>query len=386
MHGRDVVVIGASVASIGALQQLLASLPAGLPASVLVAVHVLALPRARLWDALTRRGRLPVAYAVSGQRLTHGLVTIVPPDQQMVITTGDLLRLTDSRVHPAHPAIDPLMTSAARVCGDRVIAVLLDGPVPQGANCAAVVAAAGGAVLVRDPSDARDPGIPRATLDLVPQATVWRSSRLGAAVANLVNSPAQPYARTTASWETRPIEGISEALELAIIRLREDSAHQRRLRQQLKPDSPFIPQMETRATQSLRAAEIIAAHVLPRFRSSAALAARRIPAYPPHIRRVVDAIEAHPEQGYTAAILAGMAGVSERSLQKSFMQHLEMSPMAYIRQVRLAMVHEDLSRADPAAVTVTEVARRWGFAHLGRFSAAYRARYGVPPSHTVRTR
>jgi AraC-like DNA-binding protein len=35
-------------------------------------------------------------------------------------------------------------------------------------------------------------------------------------------------------------------------------------------------------------------------------------------------------------------------------------------------------------VTVAAVAHRWGFAHLGRFAYAYRARFGVSPSETLR--
>ncbi|MGR7000479.1 helix-turn-helix domain-containing protein [Yinghuangia aomiensis] len=50
----------------------------------------------------------------------------------------------------------------------------------------------------------------------------------------------------------------------------------------------------------------------------------------------------------------------------------------------LARAHDDLRGADPAATTVTEVSLRWGFAHQGRFAAAYRRRYGVPPSTTLR--
>jgi transcriptional regulator GlxA family with amidase domain len=33
---------------------------------------------------------------------------------------------------------------------------------------------------------------------------------------------------------------------------------------------------------------------------------------------------------------------------------------------------------------VTDVALRWGFAHFGRFSGAYRARYGLSPRDTLR--
>jgi AraC-like DNA-binding protein len=44
-----------------------------------------------------------------------------------------------------------------------------------------------------------------------------------------------------------------------------------------------------------------------------------------------------------------------------------------------------LRDADPGdGTTVTEVALRFGFAHTGRFAAAYRRRYGQAPSATLR--
>jgi AraC-like DNA-binding protein len=107
-------------------------------------------------------------------------------------------------------------------------------------------------------------------------------------------------------------------------------------------------------------------------------------AAPAAVRRVVDAMRAFPGKPYTVAELAAVAGVSVRSLQESFRRYVGMPPMTYLRQVRLACVHESLGQADPALHTVTGIAYRYGFAHLGRFAAEYRIRYGVPPHETLR--
>lgn len=109
-----------------------------------------------------------------------------------------------------------------------------------------------------------------------------------------------------------------------------------------------------------------------------ALARPAPPCRPRHVRRAVDAIHAHPEQPYTVATLAGLAGVSVRTLQEGFRVYLQASPMGYLRQVRLSRAHDDL--ASNATLHVAEVAYRWGFAHLGRFAAAYAKRYGELPS------
>ena len=38
------------------------------------------------------------------------------------------------------------------------------------------------------------------------------------------------------------------------------------------------------------------------------------------------------------------------------------------------------------AVSVADTAFKWGFSHLGRFSAAYRREFGELPRETLRTR
>jgi AraC-like DNA-binding protein len=113
--------------------------------------------------------------------------------------------------------------------------------------------------------------------------------------------------------------------------------------------------------------------------------ARQVFPAPRTVRRALDLILAYPERPWTITTLAQATGLSPRSLQHGFQRHVGMSPMAQLRETRLARVHADLMRADPHEVTVTEVAARWGFLHLGRFAGAYRARYGVPPSRTLRS-
>jgi AraC-like DNA-binding protein len=105
---------------------------------------------------------------------------------------------------------------------------------------------------------------------------------------------------------------------------------------------------------------------------------------PRPLRSAVDAMRADPARPFTVVELAGLAGVSVRALQSIFHRHTGLGPMAYLRELRLDRVHEELRRADPGHTTVAMVAHRWGFSHLGRFAAAYRERYGVPPSATLR--
>jgi transcriptional regulator GlxA family with amidase domain len=115
--------------------------------------------------------------------------------------------------------------------------------------------------------------------------------------------------------------------------------------------------------------------------------AQREPASRPRaVKRAIDAMEAEPDRPFTAVSLAAIAGASVRTLQAGFRQHVGMPPMAYLRRLRLARAHADLRAAEPGEETVASVAHRWGFAHLGRFAAAYRAEYGRPPADTLHER
>ncbi|WP_245762387.1 AraC family transcriptional regulator [Mycetocola miduiensis] len=103
------------------------------------------------------------------------------------------------------------------------------------------------------------------------------------------------------------------------------------------------------------------------------------------VSEAVERMRARPAHAWTAAELAAASAISVRSLQENFRRSLGTSPMRYLRDFRLEQVHKELIAAEPGAVTVTEVAVRWGFVHLGRFAVAYRQRFDESPSETLRT-
>lgn len=88
----------------------------------------------------------------------------------------------------------------------------------------------------------------------------------------------------------------------------------------------------------------------------------------------------------TVAEIADAAGVSVRTLQNRFAEDLDQTLTGYLKNRRLDRVRADLADATPnSGVGVTDIAMRWGFTHLGRFAAVYRARFGESPSQTLRS-
>jgi AraC-like DNA-binding protein len=84
------------------------------------------------------------------------------------------------------------------------------------------------------------------------------------------------------------------------------------------------------------------------------------------------------------SLLAAQSHVTERALQQGFRRHIGMSPMAYLRQVRLRRAHQQLLESDATAETVAAVAKRRGFTNPRRFAAAYVTRYGESPASALR--
>lgn len=105
---------------------------------------------------------------------------------------------------------------------------------------------------------------------------------------------------------------------------------------------------------------------------------------PGNLEVVLDYIYNNLDTHIAVTELAEMAGVSCRVLQKRFMKHLNRGPMSYIKEARLNKVREELLRSSPEEASVTDIAMRWGFFHLGDFSRYYSNQFGELPSKTLR--
>jgi AraC-like DNA-binding protein len=114
---------------------------------------------------------------------------------------------------------------------------------------------------------------------------------------------------------------------------------------------------------------------------------RRIgaPAGRRYVRRAMEHAQANLDRALTLGELAEAAGVSARALQDGFREVVGCSPTAWVRDLRLDRARDQLAAAEPGdGTSVTEVALRWGFSHLGRFSQVYGERFGERPSETLR--
>jgi len=107
------------------------------------------------------------------------------------------------------------------------------------------------------------------------------------------------------------------------------------------------------------------------------------PIVPRDVRRVIEYMKAHLRSPVTLSEIVQVSGLPGRTLFKHFKDSLGVSPMRYLREIRLDEVGKALVRAEREE-GVTAIAAQWGFDHMGRFSSDYRKRYGERPSETLR--
>ena len=186
MEPRDVIVVGGSAGSLGPLRGLVGDLPADLPGSVGVTVHIGEQVRSVLPEILSRSGPLRADHARQDEALRPARIYVAPPGRHLLMPGGIVDLSNGPRMNRTRPAVDAMFGSAARWAGDRVVAVVLSGGLDDGAVGAALVAQAGGLVVVQDPDEAEYPSMPRAALAAVPGAVSVPTTKLGEVVAGMI--------------------------------------------------------------------------------------------------------------------------------------------------------------------------------------------------------
>lgn len=107
------------------------------------------------------------------------------------------------------------------------------------------------------------------------------------------------------------------------------------------------------------------------------------PGYPRSVRSAPAFIEANLTEHLSLREIAAAADCSPRTLTAAFGDRIGVTPMSYIRNLRLERIRADILGSTEQVGTI---AYRWGVAHLGRFAADYRDRFGELPSDTAARR
>ncbi|MDM0078483.1 chemotaxis protein CheB [Variovorax sp. J2P1-59] len=155
---RDLVVIGGSLAGLKRLCRLIDQLPSSFQAPILAELHTSADRAESAVKMLGACTSQPVAYGIEGTRPQAGRVYLAPDDRHLIVKATGVLGLpVDSGVRQSKAAADRLFVSAARVCGPRVIGVVLAGSDVDGIEGLRAINAAGGIGVLEATDEAIEP-------------------------------------------------------------------------------------------------------------------------------------------------------------------------------------------------------------------------------------
>ncbi|MDR7051287.1 two-component system chemotaxis response regulator CheB [Duganella sp. 3397] len=214
---QKLILIGASAGGVAALTHITAALPADLPATVLIVMHIGA-RHSLLPDILQKRCPLPVTHAVDRAPLLPGQVLIAPPDCHLTVEQHDgqpRARLWHGpKENYTRPAIDPLFRSAAAAFDGHVIGAILTGYLDDGTAGLQAIKACGGQAVVQDPQEAQVPDMPASAIGNVAVDHVLRVAEMGALLTSLAalppeapSAPPPPPAPTWVKVENSFVQG-----------------------------------------------------------------------------------------------------------------------------------------------------------------------------------
>ena len=162
---KKLVVIGASTGGPRSLMQLIPSLPADLPAAVLIVQHMPAVFTRSLAERLDQVSQMYVEEAREGSIASKSKITIAPGDFHMLINDGGKITLNqEPHVLGVRPAVDVTMKSAAAKYGASVIGVVLTGMGIDGTEGAFSIKSSGGRILVQDEATCAVYGMPMSVI------------------------------------------------------------------------------------------------------------------------------------------------------------------------------------------------------------------------------
>ncbi|BCR04484.1 hypothetical protein DESUT3_15530 [Desulfuromonas versatilis] len=157
--------IGASAGSQEALEQLFTAMPADCNLAFVVIMPLSSALPSLLPETLGRFSCMEVVVAEEGMALRPNTVHVNLAASELVLSGGSFRQATpDEGSGATAQPINRFFNSLAADLGEHCIAVLLSGQEADGAEGARAVKAAGGSVLVQEPSSAIHPALPQAVV------------------------------------------------------------------------------------------------------------------------------------------------------------------------------------------------------------------------------
>jgi two-component system, chemotaxis family, protein-glutamate methylesterase/glutaminase len=186
------IVIGASAGGLEPLREVVAQLPADLPAPVFVVMHLPANHKSYLPEILSKTGPLPALHPEDNLRIKPGFIYVALPDHHLLVDDGFVAVKRGPKENGFRPSIDALFRSAAYMYGSGAIGVVLSGALHDGTSGLWSIKRLGGIAIIQEPEQALYPSMPRSALEYVDADYQIPSKEIGALLTQLTQmQPAQ---------------------------------------------------------------------------------------------------------------------------------------------------------------------------------------------------
>ena len=181
----DLIVLAASADGLAALGRILSDLPPDWRVPLAVVQH--RSPKSNLQGILARRTKLPVKVAGDGELLAPGNVYLAHPEWHLGLNPDRTFAWQDgTKIRSLRSSAIPLLSSAAKVLGKRLIAVVLTGAGTDATDGVQSVRERGGVVIAQDPRTSRHAGMPRSAIATGAVHHVLPLEEIGPALRKLV--------------------------------------------------------------------------------------------------------------------------------------------------------------------------------------------------------
>ncbi len=100
--------------------------------------------------------------------------------------------------------------------------------------------------------------------------------------------------------------------------------------------------------------------------------------------KIRDQVFKHMDGQLNTVTLSEQHKITTQTLQNSFKSLFGYTPQLLLRLLKLNLVHHELYESNTQESSVLQIAQRWGFSHMGRFSGYYKNLFGENPSVTLK--
>ena len=211
MPTHDLIVIGASLGGVEALQLVIATLAPDLPATICIVWHMSPESPGVLPAMLSKVSPLPVRFVQHNEPIAPGIIYVAPPDYHTLIVDHVFQLSYGPKENRFRPAIDPLFRSAAVAFGPRAVGVILSGALDDGIAGLAAIKAQGGMTIVQDPQEAFEPSMPHHAINQVAIDYIKPAAAIGSLLTSLARTQTAPPSDYQPRWDLVTETQIAQA-------------------------------------------------------------------------------------------------------------------------------------------------------------------------------